>query len=258
MKILLLGPNGFVGKALGAKLEVIHELVSVYRETNLVDFFESEQIFDFVINCASSHPMADSRDSNESNFLYPKRFFNNLSFAHWIQIESYFQLQIPFGRIDPYSIEKEKFSRFLDENSHYPESPLVSHLYLPHIFGEGDRPERLISSAIANFNSGHDFHTSSGTQFLPLLYISDAVEGIVRFIERPTEQAACVPFWYGSVRDLLDLMASQFSQSRVIYGSNPDPVDACFPRVEFPQCVDGWKPKMQLAEFLEWVRVRNG
>lgn len=258
MKILLLGSNGFVGKTLRAKLEEIHELVTVTRETNLIDFFESKHIFDFVINCASSHPKADSNESHESNFLYPKQFFNNLSFAHWIQIESYFQLQLPFGRNDPYSIEKEKFSSFLDENSCLPESPLVSHLYMPHIFGEGDRPERLISSAISNFISGHDFHTSRGTQFLPLLYISDAVEGIKRFIESPTQHAACVPFWHGRVQELLDLIASQFANPRVRYGSKPDPVDAEYPRVEFPQCVDGWKPRMQLTDFLEWVRMQNG
>lgn len=258
MKILLLGSNGFVGKALGAKLEASHELVRLNRETELINFFESGQIFDLVINCASSHPSASASESHDSNFLYPKRFFDNVVFSHWIQIESYFQLQIPFGRNDPYSIEKEKFTRFLDGKSSLPKAPLVSHLYMPHIFGEGDRPERLISSAISHFINGHDFRTSIGTQFLPLLYISDAVDGIVRFIEYPTQHAACVPFWYGRVRELLDLIALQFTKPHVVYGSYPDPVDAEYPRVQFPSCVDGWKPKMELSDFLDWVRVQNG
>lgn len=258
MKLLLLGSNGFVGKVLGVKLENIHELVKVNRETNLVNLLESDPVFDVVINCASSHPRANSSESQRSNFLYPRQLFGNLDFAHWIQIESYFQLQIPFGRNDPYSIEKERFSRFLDENSTLPESPSVSHLYMPHIFGEGERQERLISSAISNFKGGQDFPASSGTQFLPLLHISDAVEGIARFIECPTKNAACVPFWYGRVWDLLDLVASQFEKSRVLYGLKPDPVDAEYPRVEFPQCVEGWEPKMQVVDFLEWVRMRNG
>lgn len=258
MKIVILGSNGFVGKALGAKLEEIHELVKVNRETDLVNFFRTEQIFDVVINCASSSPKADSRESHESNFLYPKQLFNHLNFEHWIQIESYFQLQIPFGRIDPYSIEKEKFRGFLDEKASIPESPFVSHLYMPHIFGEGDRPERLISSAISSFQNGQDFHTSNGTQFLPLLHISDAIQGIIRLIENPISYATCMPFWYETVRELLDLISSQFSGPRLLYGLKPDPVDASFPRVKFPQCVEDWQPKMQLRDFLEWVRVQHG
>jgi nucleoside-diphosphate-sugar epimerase len=258
MKILLLGSDGFVGKALGAKLESNHELVKVNRKIDLGDLFKSEQFFDFVINCASSSAKAESGEAHGSNYLYPGHFFKNIQTGHWLQLESYFQLQIPFGRNDPYTIEKEKFSRFLDTEVGFRNTPTVFHLYLPHIFGEGDRPERLISSVISSFKNGRDFHTSSGTQFLPLLHILDAIEGIIRFIENPTSRAACIPFWYGSVRELLDLISSQFSEPRVLYGLKADPLDANFPKVEFPQCVEGWQPKMQLNDFLEWVRMRHG
>lgn len=258
MKVLLLGSNGFIGEALGAKLNGAYELVKVSRETNLEDLFKSEQIFDFIVNCASSSPNADSEESFESNFLYPRQFFNKISARNWIQIESYFQLQIPLGRIDPYSIEKEKFSNFLNIEGRSPGAPVVYHLYLPHVFGDGDRPERLISSAIASFKGGKDFETSSGTQLLPILHISDAVEGILRFIESPIDSAACTPFWYGSVRELLKLISIEFTDTRVLYGRKLDPVDAGFPPIEFSKCVDGWQPKMQLNEFLEWVRVQNG
>jgi hypothetical protein len=44
MKLLLLGSNDFVGKVLGVKLENIHELVRVNRETNLVNLLESDQV----------------------------------------------------------------------------------------------------------------------------------------------------------------------------------------------------------------------
>lgn len=257
MKIMVLGSGGFLGKALVAKLEDSHQLLKVNRQTDLVDLFNSAQFFDFVINCASSSAKANLAESHESNFLYPKQIFKNLYFSHWVQIESYFQLQIPFGRLDPYTIEKERFSRFLDENVRHANSPQVYHLYMPHLFGDNDRPERLISSAISALSRGEIFQTSSGTQFLPVLYISDAVEGILRFIERPTENAACRPFWYGSVKDLLDLMASQFSKPPILYGLIPDPVDADFPRVDFPQSVDGWVPKMQLVDFLEWIKMRR-
>jgi nucleoside-diphosphate-sugar epimerase len=258
MKVLLLGSGGFIGKALGQKIERTQELVKVDRKTDLETLFKYDQTYDFIINCASSSPNADSNQSHESNFLYPKQFFTNVTTRNWIQVESYFQIQIPLGRADPYSIEKQRFSEFLDTEASTQNSPQIHHLYLPHIFGEGDRPERLISAAVSSFRSGEDFQTSTGSQFLPLLHLSDAVEGIARFMDNPTKSASCSPFWYGSVKELLDLISAQFSEVRVLYGRKPNPVDVDFPRVVFPQSVEGWQPKMQLNEFLEWVKVRHG
>lgn len=258
MKVLLLGSSGFIGKALGLKLASIYELVKVDRKTDLETLFKSDQTYDFIINCASSSPNADSNQSHESNFLYPKQIFANVPTRNWVQIESYFQIQIPLGRVDSYSIEKQRFSEFLDVEAATQNLPQIYHLYMPHIFGEGDRPERLISAAVSSFRRGEDFQTSTGSQFLPLLHISDAVEGITKFMENPTKSASCSPFWYASVRELLELISAQFPGVHVLYGRKPDPVDADFPRVEFPQSVEGWQPEMQLSEFLEWVKVRHG
>ena len=258
MKVLLLGSSGFIGKALGLKLERIHELVKVDRKTDLETLFKSGQTFDFIINCASSNPNADVQQSHENNFLYPKQFFANVPTRNWVQLESYFQIQIPLGRVDSYPIEKQRFSEFLEVEVAAQNSPQIHHLYMPHIFGEGDRPERLISAAVSSFRCGEDFQTSTGSQLLPLLHISDAVDGITRFMENPTKSASCSPFWYGSVRELLELISAQFPGVHVLYGRKPDPVDADFPRVEFPQSVEGWQPKMHLNEFLEWVKVRHG
>lgn len=255
MKVLLLGSSGFIGKTLGPKLESIHELVKVDRKTDLETLFESNQTYDFIINCASSSPNADLQQSHESNFLYPKRFFANVPTRNWVQVESYFQIQIPHGRVDPYSMCKQRFSEFLDLEAATKDSVQIHHLYMPHIFGEGERPERLISAAVASFRIGEDFQTSTGSQFLPLLHVSDAVDGITRFIENPTKSASCSPFWYGSVRELLELISAQFPGVRVLYGRKPNPADANFPRVEFPQSVEGWQPKIHLNEFLEWVKV---
>jgi nucleoside-diphosphate-sugar epimerase len=258
MKVLLLGSSGFIGKALGLELERIHELVKVDRKTDIETLFKSDQTYDFIINCASSSPNANLQQSHESNFLYPKQFFAKVPTKNWVQVESYFQIQIPLGRVDPYSIEKQRFSEFLEREPVTHNSPQIHHLYMPHIFGEGDRPERLISAAVSSFRSGEDFQTSTGSQFLPLLHISDAVGGITRFMENPTKSASCSPFWYGTVRELLELISAQFPGVHVLYGRKPDPVDADFPRVEFPQSVEGWQPKMHLNEFLEWVKVRHG
>jgi nucleoside-diphosphate-sugar epimerase len=257
MKILLLGSNGFIGKHLGAHLEGSNQVTKVNRTTDLEELFNSGESFDFVINCVSSKPNSDSIESNSSNFEYPSQFLRGIKSKHWIQIESYFQLQISMGRQDFYTLDKQRFSELLDANTKNQLAPVIHHLYLPHVFGEGDRAGRLISSAKSSFIRREIFETSNGLQFLPLLHISDAVLGIGQFIENPTGEAACTPFWYGRQKDLLDLMASQFDDTRVLYGYRPDPIDASFPRVEFPKSIDGWQPKMKIDGFLDWVKVQS-
>jgi nucleoside-diphosphate-sugar epimerase len=257
MKILLLGSSGFIGKHLGAHLESNHQVTKVNRSTNLEELFKSAESFDFVINCVSSKPSSDSIESHASNFDYPFQFIRAIKSKHWLQLESYFQLQISMGRRDPYTLDKQKFSEFLDANTKTQFEPFIHHLYMPHIFGEGDRAGRLISSAKSSFIRHEPFETSNGFQFIPLLHISDAVSGISQFIENPRGKAACAPFWYGRQKDLLDLMAMQFRNTRVLYGLRSDPIDTCFPRVEFPISVDGWRPKMNMDEFLDWIKVQS-
>lgn len=257
MKILLLGSSGFIGKYLGMHLEGSHQVTKVNRVTNLEEFFRLDESFDFVINCVSSGPSADSIESNASNFEYPIQFVRAIKSKHWLQIESYFQLQISMGRQDFYTLDKQRFSEFLDANSKIQSEPIIHHLYMPHVFGDGDRVGRLISSAKSSLTRRETFETSNGSQFLPLLHVSDAVLGISQFIENPLGEAACTPFWYGRQKDLLDLMELQFDDAQVLYGLRPDPVDASFPRVEFPKSIDGWQPKMKIDEFLDWVKVKS-
>ena len=257
MKILLLGSSGFIGKHLGTHLEGRHQLTKVNRTTDLEKLFKSKEPFDFVVNCVSSKPGSDSIESTANNFEYPSQFIAAIESKHWIQLESYFQLQISMGRRDSYTLDKQRFSEFLDLNAETQSEPVIHHLYMPHVFGEGDRAGRLISSAKSSFIRHETFETSNGSQFLPLLHISDAVLGIGQFIENPTGKAACTPFWYGRQKDLLDLMALQFYDAQVLYGLRPDPIDASFPRVEFPKSIDGWQPKVKMKEFLEWIKVQS-
>lgn len=254
-RVILLGSNGFIGKGLSMALEKDYEVWKVHRNTSLVELFESMQTFDFLINCASSAATADLVESVESNFDYPLKFFNALKIRKWIQISSYYQLQIAMGRKDSYTLEKQRFSEFLEMAAFRHGEVSIHHLTMPHVFGKGGRPGRLVSSAISAFSKNEVFETSSGTQFLPLLHVTDAINGIIRFMENPTPSAACEPFWYGTVQELLGLISAQFESAEVLYGRLPDPIDTCFPRVKFPTSVEGWEPKMQLKEFLEWTRM---
>ena len=257
MKILLLGSGGFIGKSLAYHLESDHQVVKVSRETNSEKLFKEDQTYDFVVNCVSSKPTTELVESYESNFDYPREFFENVKAKNWIQLESYFQLQIPMGRRDAYTLDKQRFSEYLDACSKSRSSPVIHHLFMPHVFGEGERPARLISSAILAMKNELVFETSKGTQYLPLLHVSDAVTGIASFISNPTLMASCSPFWHGHVNDLLKIIASVFNAPKISFGVKPDPSDAHFPQVQFPSTVNNWHPKMQLNDFLEWVRVQS-
>jgi hypothetical protein len=160
MKILLLGSDGFIGEPLGTHLAAIHEVKRVNRSTDLEKLFKSGESFDFVINCVSSKPSSDSLQSSESNFEYPYRILKGVKSEHWVQLESYFQLQISMGRRDPYTLDKQRFSEFLDSDTRQHFEPFIHHLYLPHVFGNGDRAGRLISSAKSSFIRHEAFKTS--------------------------------------------------------------------------------------------------
>ena len=257
MKIILLGATGFIGKSLSSYLENDHQVVKVKRSTSLEYLFKADQTFDFVINCVSSKSSSSSSESNISNFEYPKKFLEKVQTKHWIQLESYFQLQIPMGRRDSYTLDKQRFSQHLDTTVNTESSPMIHHLFLPHVFGEGDRPERLISSAILAMKRGQKFETSTGTQFLPILHKLDAVKGIASFLDHPTSVAACHPFWHGQVRELVTEIAFVFKAPQIAFGQKSDPIDVNFPQVQFPDNVINWQPKMQVSEFLDWVRIQN-
>lgn len=254
MNFLILGSNGWIGKKICAQLAGCHEIWRVTRNTNLKELFRNDTLFDFVINLASSKPKAQKKDSIKSNFEFPKTILDNVFSKHWIQIESYFQLQLNMGRNDFYTIEKQKFSEFLSVHSSLNEYPKIHHLYLPHVFGKGNQNQRLITSAITAMQSGTKFEASTGSQFLPILYVDDAITGIMKFIENPTLKASCQPFWYGSVKELLELMSSRVKEFKIEYGKMPSAIDANFSRVEFPPRVQNWIPSMQLEEFIDWMR----
>jgi nucleoside-diphosphate-sugar epimerase len=253
MNTLILGSNGFIGKKLCNELSKNHKVTEVNRNTDLGELASKNIYFDCIINCASSKPTANISESQSSNYDFPIRILKNFEFGNWIQLESYFQLQIPMGRSDAYTLDKNLFSAYLDAHCTYLNTLKVSHLYLPHVFGDGDRPGRLINSAISAIVSNLEFDTSCGNQYLPILHVDDAISGILHLIEYPQSVSSCTPFWYGQVKDLLNLLTVALKFGQINYCRLPDPIDANFPKVEFPPSLSSWNPKMQIVEFLNWI-----
>lgn len=255
-RILLLGSRGFLGRVLVQKLENNSELWHGTRENlgNLASL--SEVNFDFVINAMASQPSASAEEAFLSNFYLPKVLLESLNFAKWIQLNSYFQLQIPMGRSDPYTLSKEEFKALLDDNRESVDFE-VAHIYLPYLFGTGDKVTRLIASARLSFQKKEMLRTSEGYQQIPILFSEDAALGIIKFLENPVGTAACCPFWYGTARELILAMAAQFQDSRVAFGVFPHSIDYDYPKVSFPNCVQNWSPTMDWRKFLMWVEGKT-
>lgn len=253
MKILILGSSGFIGKRLCNRLQKGNEVIRVDRTTNLNEIIEYHYEFDFIINCISSLPDATKSDSYTSNYTVPKSVMAKIQHKTWIQIDSYFQLQIPYGRRDFYTLDKQKFCDFLNQEAFEKTDVKIKHLTLPHIFGEEDRPSRLITSVIKKLGENSSFYASHGCQYLPILYVEDALDGVIRFMQSEQTYASCPPFLNIQVYKLLEEIRSVIGRGNVVHDADQRSVDDDFPLIRFEEGVTNWTPKMKKEEFLIWV-----
>ena len=253
MKILILGASGFIGTRLSNRLQKNNQVTRLDRTTTLNEIKNYNNKFDYTINCISSSLGAPKSISCTSNYDVPRLVRTTVQSEIWLQIDSYLQLQIPFGRRDPYTLDKQNFCNFLDNASPEQSKVAVKHLTLPHIFGEGDRRGRLISSAIKELAMNNNFYASLGSQYLPILHIEDALDGIIKFMDSEQASASCPPFWNGQVYKLLAMIQSAIGKGHVIHDKEVKSIDSDFPKISFDKGLSDWVPQMQLDEFLIWI-----
>ena len=184
MIIWLLGAGACIGQKLLTELSDELKLISIPRNQSDLNKFPFP---DVVINLAASDSNADEKISAEANYDYPLRVLRsaidkkNYKFK-WIQVGSYFELEVPMGRIDYYSQDKLKFRKFVTEQSTQEKFEITS-VILPHIFGANAKIEKLIPSAISSFKARVPFRTTSANQYYPILHVDDAVNAILTSIQ---------------------------------------------------------------------------
>jgi len=253
-KVLVLGGNGFIGKHLISTLFEIYEVIVFDRQEHSLEETISNSFPDFVINCSASQANAKSMESFEANIQFQMECIKLLlkntgqSFK-WIQVASYFELQIPLGRKDNYSLDKQICRSLLHRLE---EDRLIelTTIFLPHVFGEGENINRIIPSITKGLQSGQITEISRGEQFLPILGVEDCCSAISAAIL--TDQLICsaAPMWY----DRVNLLASEMENaiSRGVVQVNPEKmsIDNSFPKVEFPPMVKNWIPKMTFNDFI--------
>lgn len=251
---MVLGGNGFIGNHLISTLTEIYEVIVFDRQAHSLEETISNSFPDFVINCSASQANAKLMESFEANIQFQMECIKLLlkntgqSFK-WIQVASYFELQIPLGRKDNYSLDKQICRSLLHRLA---EDGLIdlTTIFLPHVFGEGENINRIIPSITNGLQSGQITEISRGEQFLPILGVEDCCSAIAAAIL--TDQLICsaAPIWYDHVKLLASIMENTIS--RGVVRVNPEKVstDNSFPKVEFPPMVKNWIPTMTFNDFI--------
>lgn len=253
-KVLVLGGNGFIGKHLISTLSATYEVIEFNRQVDSIEDVLSKKFPDFVINCSASQANANAIESFDANIDFQMNCVklllkkNDKPFK-WIQVASYFELQIPMGRNDNYSLDKQICRSILHRLEEDGFIKLTT-IYLPHIFGEGENTNRIIPFIIKNLRDGQIAEISQGDQYLPILGVEDCCSAIVAAIH--TDQLICsaTPIWYGRVRSLATIMKNAIAKGLLEIDFNNKSVDNALPKVEFPSEVTNWKAKMSFDDFV--------
>lgn len=253
-KVLVLGGNGFIGKNLKTMLNTQYDVIDFNRDTHTLEEIVSKSSIDIVINCSASKANASILESFEANIKFQMECielflkYQNIPIK-WIQVGSYFELQIPFGRKDNYSLDK-RICRTILYRLELERIIGLTTIFLPHIFGIGENTNRIIPYLTSNLGNGLITEISRGEQFLPILGVEDCCLAIIAAI--PTDQLDCSaePIWYDRVNLLAQIMETAISKGRIEINHEKESVDNDFPRVEFPQRVKNWSPLLTFEGFI--------
>ena len=242
MTVWILGANGFIGKHL---IEELSGVCTVHKVSHTNDSWKRFPVPEFVINLAASGPDATEKDSRSANIDFPTTVINHLRLTDhhfkWVQIASYFEYQCSMGRKDRYSIHKLEFRTWLASKCQEYDIELTS-LVLPHVFGAGEKSNRLIPSAAYSFHNGIVLRSSAGEQFLPILNVYDACRAISCALNSSQEICSAFPFWYGRVKELLQIIQAQVGRGQFRLDPDWKSIDHAFPRIVFPEPVINWRP----------------
>ena len=253
MNVGILGGRGFIGSNIVKNLSKEHSFFIIKPEvheslSDLIDFKP-----DTIINACASLPNASEIDSWTANFNYPLSVFkfisNNLnsSFA-WIQIASYYELELPTGRSDSYTKHKFEFRSSLQTLCVSKDIEFRT-IFLPHVVGKGDRSNRLINSVIDSIQNNLDFILQHPEVKLPILIIDDVVLAINKFIKGDQLIASATPIWYKSNLELIEEITS-------FLGKRMDSIEVRATKstettnLVFPPKIEGWEPRITLQDYI--------
>ena len=239
MRVAILGAHGFIGRNLGYKLHALGHEVTGYvlnHDLSCSNQFKCESVlellntpsndlkfYDVTINLAARRATSLQPYTQEQvskfTFEIPKEYILRTAGPKSLVINSSTYIQnfegIPGRTVDSYGAAKEKLSIFLAQDSLKFQFKSVD-VYFFTLYGEGDRPSHLVPLLLESAFSGNEISLSPGYQLMNLLYIDDAVENILKILERPTTIGYHKYYlWsdeYLSVRELVERIQSSIGR----------------------------------------------
>jgi nucleoside-diphosphate-sugar epimerase len=199
---LILGGHGFLGSKLNKELEKNQMLTYFYnRDSNTItntnngitisfdEYLSNNNLFNVVNLLAAWGDGTNDRIIKYANFDLPSFIFNKIASTgkklFWVQINSYFYFHFAKTGIDKdkYSFWKRSLSDLL-KNYLKTDNGNVSILevYLPHLYGENDKSNRLIKVLTTQNRENIGVKLSSGLQILPILNVLDFARGLFELI----------------------------------------------------------------------------
>lgn len=258
-RILILGSSGFIGRKLIQKLQADNISLLLYERLDVdIDNKILEYCPTIVINCTASKGDANFEDSFDANVAFPLKVLKLMSrLKHrisWIQLSSYFELQIRYGRTDAYAFHKATIGRILQGN--FKETCDVKFLFLPHIVNIDAKPYSLFSNLDKAYSGKKITLSTSGEQYIPILHLDDAVTAICSVLLAPPKTYFAEPVWYGSLAELLDEF-HRLQNIRVYLNKNQRSVDYNFPKMRFEPIPPGWQAKKDLTAIFKDFEKRG-
>ncbi|MEY4571559.1 MAG: dependent epimerase/dehydratase family [Bacteroidota bacterium] len=200
--VLILGGRGFLGKRISAELKKNGMNILLYnrndnsvfnmRESNSISFgnFLANNEDILVINLLAAWGAGSNPNLlKAANYELPIRLLDEMISAginvRWIQINSYYYFYYTETGVDKdeYSYWKRVISEKIQYKCEKIENSLnVLELYLPHLYGEKDKFNRLFEMLTRQVNETSTLDLSSGRQVLPILHVDDCARGIIEIL----------------------------------------------------------------------------
>lgn len=276
---LVLGAKGFIGSQLVdrlAKLEVpvysynrLEHTVVKYltnKQESLEQFIEDKNSIQ-VINClAAWGEQVESNIIKIANYELPLSIFkiiaNHKNVRSWIQISSYYYFYFLNTGIDKneYSYWKRKISSelksFVSQIIKNQDLKILD-IYIPHIYGNRDRTERLVELIMQHTDSDTTLKLTSGKQILPLLHIEDCVSGIISLINDLDRQKGYKEVYISeqiqlSIKDIVSSVM-KFRPLNVEYGAIVERENEFYEPIECP--MESYRLE-QYLDFNEYLRAQ--
>jgi nucleoside-diphosphate-sugar epimerase len=243
---LILGGHGFLGSELKSKLQNSEIPALFYnRSDNSVtdtysgvtitfdDYLSSQKYFNVINLLAAWGNETDDSSLKYANFDLPLNLFNKITSTgkelFWVQMNSYFYFYFLETGVDKdkYSFWKRSLSETLKDQLKIKKDKLsILEIYLPHLYGENDKNNRLIK-ALTTENSDSDvIKLSSGLQILPILNVQDCARGLIELLSNNNSQLKYMQIYIKeqeqlSIKEIVKIIQS-YKKVSVQYGVLPE------------------------------------